>query len=133
MKITDPIADMFTRIRNAVLAGHDKVVIPYSGMKLSILKILKNEGFIKYFELLNEDLKKKNIKVGLSTTPDGKSVISKIERVSTPGNSGTVEILEGMEVLEGIDVRKLWKFWTCWRFGMLEAWKSWKSRWCWNS
>ena len=65
MSFTDPIADMFTRIRNAHGINQEDVMFPFSKMKLAIVKILKEEGFIKYYEVLSEDLNKKQIKVGL--------------------------------------------------------------------
>ena len=65
MSVSDPIADMFARVRNAIAEKHDKVTIPFSNMKLAIAKILKDEGFIKYYEIVSEDLRKKTIKIGL--------------------------------------------------------------------
>lgn len=81
--ITDPIADMLTRIRNAQLTGKFQVTIPYSKLKLSIIKVLINEGFIKSF-LLNENGLKKDIILDLKYY-SGKPVISEIKRISTPG------------------------------------------------
>lgn len=104
MSVTDPIADMFTRIRNAHLIKQDDVVFPFSKMKLSIIKILKEEGFIKYYEVLSEDLNKKQIKVGLKYTPDGRSLISKIERVSKPGKRVFVEKHKVPKVMNGFGI-----------------------------
>lgn len=81
---TDNIADMLTRIRNAVLAGHDSTVVPLSKEKLAIAKILKNEGFIVDFELL-KGTTQKIIKVKLKFLERNKSAISGLKRVSKPG------------------------------------------------
>lgn len=82
--MTDPIADMLTRIRNASSAGHEKVEIPSSKMKLEIARILKNEGFIKNYKMV-KNRKQGIIKVYLKYGSDKQKVISGIERVSTPG------------------------------------------------
>lgn len=82
--MTDPIADMLTRIRNAIRVKADKVDIPASRMKIEIAKILKEEGFIKSYKI-NRDKKQGIIRINLKYTPDGDSVISNLERVSKPG------------------------------------------------
>ena len=81
--VTDPIADMLTRIRNAVQAHHETVDIPASKEKLEIAKILKNEGFITDFEV-NGDLKK-TITITLKYTKGNQKVISGVKRISKPG------------------------------------------------
>ena len=84
MHITDPIADMLTRIRNANSAKHDTVDIPASNMKKAIAQILVDEGYIKNYKLI-EDGKQGVIKVTLKYT-DGKTpVITGLRRVSKPG------------------------------------------------
>jgi len=80
----DPIADMLTRIRNAITAKKSDVVIPASKLKLSIANILLAEGFISEVECL-EDGVKKNIKVTLKYGPNGEKVINGIKRISKPG------------------------------------------------
>lgn len=85
MAVTDPISDMFTRIRNAVNNHEDEVVIPFSNLKQSIAKILKEEGFIKFFEVNSLDEHRRVIKIGLKYAHDGSSVIRAIKRVSSPG------------------------------------------------
>ena len=80
--LTDPIADMLTRIRNAQLAGKSQVIVPYSKLKLSIAKVLVGEGFIKSF-FIDEGVKK-NLILDLKYY-SGKPVISNIKRVSSPG------------------------------------------------
>lgn len=83
MTVTDPIADMLTRIRNAVVVGHEEVLVPASRMKLSISRILKEEGFISDFETI----KGKNqqvIKIHLKYS-EGQPALLGLERVSKPG------------------------------------------------
>jgi small subunit ribosomal protein S8 len=89
MSISDPIADMLTRIRNAVMAGHQTVSIPSSKLKASIAKILAQEGFIESYEEVNTALAyRQNIRIKLKYVGKRRSrkpVISGIERVSRPG------------------------------------------------
>lgn len=85
MNMTDPIADMLTRIRNAVAARHDYVQIPASKMKVAIADVLKREGFIKDFELLDEKTPKKMIRAQLSYSGKREPVLNGIQRVSKPG------------------------------------------------
>lgn len=85
MAVTDSIADMFTRIRNSLQARHDEVVIPFSKAKVAIAEILKSEGFVGAFEIINEDTKKRNIRIELKYNDDGKPTLSYIQRVSRPG------------------------------------------------
>ncbi len=90
MAITDPIADMFTRIRNANHAKHKEVEIPASNPKMEISRILKEEGFIKDYELIKDD-KQGVIKIQLKYEPSKKGVISVIKRVSKPGRRFNVK------------------------------------------
>ena len=82
--LTDPIADMLTRIRNASGAEHEKVDIPSSQMKLKIANILKEEGFIRNFRLI-EDRKQGTLRVYLKYGTGNERMISGMVRVSTPG------------------------------------------------
>ncbi|ADK80103.1 30S ribosomal protein S8 [Sediminispirochaeta smaragdinae] len=84
MAISDPVADMLTKIRNASRAGHEKVDIPTSKQKLEVVKILKNEGYIKNFKKTNVD-GVNNIRVFLKYTEEDKPVIHGIEKISKPG------------------------------------------------
>lgn len=84
MTMTDPIADMLTRIRNAIMAKKKEVVVPSSKLKLEIAKILKEEGFIENFRY-EDDGKQGILKIYLKWTPDKQSVIRGLERVSKPG------------------------------------------------
>lgn len=82
--MTDPIADMLTRIRNASKAKHEKVDIPSSKMKIEIAKILKDEGFVKNVKLV-KDRRQGLIRVYLKYTEDELPVIQGMKRVSRPG------------------------------------------------
>ena len=82
--MTDPIADMLTRIRNASKAKHEKVDIPSSKMKIEIAKILKDEGYVKNVKLV-KDRRQGLIRIYLQYTEDELSVIQGLKRVSRPG------------------------------------------------
>ena len=84
MQITDSIADMLTRIRNANSAKHDTVLIPASNIKKSIAQILVDEGYIKSFKVI-EDGKQGIIEVALKYGPNKSQVITGLRRVSKPG------------------------------------------------
>jgi len=84
MTISDPIADMLTRIRNAIMVRHDSVLIPASRMKLSIAKILKEESFISDYEVVRGK-PHRIIKVHLKYDDKNQPVLSGLERVSKPG------------------------------------------------
>ncbi len=81
---SDPIADMLTRVRNAIQARHPKVDVPASKLKAEIARILKEEGYIANFKVAEEGVKKV-IKIYLKYGNDSSPVITKIERVSRPG------------------------------------------------
>ena len=82
--MTDPIADMLTRIRNGIRARHERVEIPASKLKAEIAKILKSEGFISNYKLVEEN-GRPSLRIYLKYSHDGESVIHGIERVSRPG------------------------------------------------
>jgi small subunit ribosomal protein S8 len=84
MAVTDPIADMLTRIRNAIMARHDFVLVPSSRTKMAIARILKEEGFIGDYEVLRSK-SHRSIKIYLKYDDKSKSIISGLERVSKPG------------------------------------------------
>ena len=81
---SDPIADMLTRIRNAVKAEHLKVDIPSSKMKVAIAKILKDEGFVKNFKII-EDNKQKVLRIYLKYSEENQPAILNLKRISKPG------------------------------------------------
>ncbi len=83
MNMTDPIADMLTRIRNAVMARHTRVLIPASKMKLAIARILKEEGYIRDFDLL-KDNPQGTIRISLKYV-EKRPVLTQLKRVSRPG------------------------------------------------
>ena len=84
MVMTDPIADLLTRIRNANLVHHDKVEIPASKIKRAIVQILKDEGFVKDFDVL-ADGKQGILRVSLKYGPERDRVLTGIKRISKPG------------------------------------------------
>jgi small subunit ribosomal protein S8 len=84
MSMTDPIADMFTRIRNGSKANFEKVDIPSSKMKKEIAKILKEEGFIKNFKVVTDEDRHEMIRIFLKYDVNQKGII-RIKRVSKPG------------------------------------------------
>lgn len=84
MSMTDPIADLLTRIRNASKEGHEKLEIPASRLKANVVRVLKEEGYIRNFRLQREE-GHPVIKVYLKYTPTGSAVIQGVRRVSRPG------------------------------------------------
>lgn len=84
MAISDPVADMLTKIRNASRAGHEKVDITTSKQKLEVVKILKNEGYVKNFKKTTID-GVNNIRIFLRYADDERPVIHGIEKISKPG------------------------------------------------
>jgi small subunit ribosomal protein S8 len=86
MSMTDPIADMLTRIRNGIQAHHDRIELPTSKLKVEVARILKAEGFIANFkEVPAEDKPQGTLRIYLKYSDDGEPVIHGIERVSRPG------------------------------------------------
>jgi small subunit ribosomal protein S8 len=82
--MTDPIADMLTRIRNAVAVRHEQVIVPSSKIKLAILRILEAEGFIAGFQVTS-DRPQPMIRIGLKYAEGREPVLTGLKRVSTPG------------------------------------------------
>ena len=103
MSMTDPIADMLTRIRNAVSAKHDNVQMPSSKIKVAIAKVLKDEGFIRDFDTTAEG-PRTMLKIELSYTGRKEPVLSGIKRVSKPGLRVYVQKREIPRVLGGLGV-----------------------------
>lgn len=97
MKVTDPIADMLTRIRNALMANHREVEIPGSKTKIAIANILKKEGYVKDYEF-KEDDKQGIIKISLKEVP----AIEGLERVSKPGRRIYVQAKDIPTVKDGL-------------------------------
>jgi small subunit ribosomal protein S8 len=82
---TDPIADLLTRIRNASRAKHPRVDLPSSKLKVEIARLLKDEGYLANFKVV-EEKGKKTLRVFLRYTPDRRSVITDLKRISRPGS-----------------------------------------------
>lgn len=103
MVMTDPIADMLTRIRNANQMKHEFVLIPASKIKLEILNVIKNEGYINDVEFI-EDGKQGKIKVTLKYTENKERVIKGITRISKPGLRVYAKSTEMPKVLNGLGI-----------------------------
>ena len=84
MSVSDPVADMLTKIRNAALAKFERVDIPTSKLKLEIVKILKNEGYIKNFKKVTQE-SSTAIRIFLKYDDDENSIIRGLQKISTPG------------------------------------------------
>ena len=103
MTMTDPVADMLTRIRNANTAGHTTVDIPASKIKKSIASILKEEGYIEDFEVV-EDNKQGMIKIKMKYAPGKVRVISGIRKISKPGLKVFAKSEDVPRVLGGLGI-----------------------------
>ena len=103
MTMTDPIADMLTRIRNANAVGHETVEIPASKMKKAIAEILKEEGYIADFEMIEDD-KQGMIKVTMKYGANKEKVISGIKKISKPGLKVYAKAGEVPKVLGGLGI-----------------------------
>lgn len=101
--VTDPIADMLTRIRNAILARHDFVLVPTSRMKLSIAKILREEGFIRDYEVL-KGKPQRMIKIYLKYSEKKEPGLIGLQRVSKPGLRVYVQRSEIPRVYGGLGI-----------------------------
>jgi len=103
MTVSDTIADMLTRIRNAVMVRHDSVLVPSSRMKLSIARILKAEGFISDYEVV-QGKPHRVIKIYLKYVDNNQPIISGLERVSKPGLRVYVQRNEIPRVYGGLGI-----------------------------
>ena len=99
--VTDTIADMLTRIRNANAMRYEEVIIPSSKLKLEIANIFKNEGYISNFELVDEDKVEKNIKITLKYN-NKERVITGLKRISKPGLRVYAKVEDVPRVLNGL-------------------------------
>jgi small subunit ribosomal protein S8 len=104
--MTDPIADLLTRVRNAVQAKHQKVDMPASRLKVEIARILKEEGFIAHYKTSEEE-GRNFLTLFLKYGPKGEKVISSIERISRPGCRVYVSKTEIPKVLGGLGINIL--------------------------
>ncbi len=103
MPVTDPVADMLTRIRNALVVKKDIVDIPASKMKASIARIMLDQGFIKGCETVEEDARPV-LRIKLKYGPNGENVISGLKRISKPGLRVHVRKDELPKVLNGLGI-----------------------------
>lgn len=83
--MTDPISDMLTRIRNAIMVRHESADMPYSTLKFAIAKLLKDEGYLRNYKVFADEARKKFIKVYIGYDEHSKSVITGLMRISKPG------------------------------------------------
>lgn len=100
---TDPIADMLTRIRNAARAKHQRLDMPASKLKTEIARILKDEGYVANFKMVDEK-GRKTLRIFLRYTPDRRSVITDLRRVSKPGARRYVGKTEIRPVVGGMGI-----------------------------
>ena len=103
MRLTDPIADMLARMRNALMVKHSEVTIPYSKIKESIATIFKDEGYIKNYRVVTNG-NKKDIIVYLKYNDMNESVIRGLKRISKPGLRVYVKHTEVPQVLNGLGI-----------------------------
>jgi small subunit ribosomal protein S8 len=101
---TDPIGDFLTRIRNAAAAKHQRVDVPVSKLKTEIARILKDEGYISTFKLVDENKTRKMLRVFLKYTADRRSVISGVKRISRPGARAYVGSVDIRPVVGGLGI-----------------------------
>jgi len=101
--VTDPIADMLTRVRNAIMVRHDSVLVPSSKMKLAISRILKDEGFISDYEVVRGK-PQRMIRIRLKYRDRNEPVLTGLERVSKPGLRVYVQKKEIPRVYGGLGI-----------------------------
>jgi small subunit ribosomal protein S8 len=101
--MTDPIADMLSRIRNAITAGHKTTEIPSSKFKVELARILKEQGYVSNWKI-NENSGRKTINVDLAYTPEKESVIKEIKRISKPSRRVYVDKTEIPRVKGGLGI-----------------------------
>ena len=101
---TDPIADLLTRIRNASSAKHSRVDMPSSKLKIELARILKEEGYLANYKVVEEQKAKKTLRVFLRYTPDRRSVITDLKRVSRPGSRRYVGKTDIRQVVGGMGI-----------------------------
>ncbi|MFZ0819718.1 MAG: 30S ribosomal protein S8 [Candidatus Acidiferrales bacterium] len=100
--MTDPISDLLTRIRNAAMARHSRVDIPASKLKTEIARILKEEGYIQTYKLVDESKTRKTLRVFLKYTSDRRSAITDLRRISKPGKRTYAGVDEIRSVIGGL-------------------------------
>ena len=103
MVMTDPIADMLTRIRNANQMRHENVTVPASTLKINILNVLNEEGFIADYELVKDE-KQGLVTIALKYTSENERVIKGLKRISKPGLKVYAQVDELPRVLNGLGI-----------------------------
>lgn len=104
MTMTDPVADLLSRMRTAYLAKHDRLDVPVSKLKLEVCRILKEQGYVESYQVLDGDPVKKQVRIFLRYTPDGEPLIRSIKRISKPGRRVYKGAEEIRPVLNGLGV-----------------------------
>ncbi len=99
--MSDPISDLLTRIRNAIRAGHSKVDVSYSKIKMEIVRLLREEGYINNYKITGEGCRR-TIRIYLRYAQSSESVIQNLERVSKPGRRVYVGVKEIPRPLNGL-------------------------------
>ena len=102
--LTDPISDLLTRIRNAAKARHARVDVPTSKLKVEVARILKEEGYISTYKLIEENKTRKTLRLFLKYTPDKRSVITDLRRISKPGSRRYLAYSDIRPVVGGMGV-----------------------------
>lgn len=103
MSMSDPLADLLTRIRNAVMVRHETVDVPMSNLKVGVVKVLRAEGYINDFEII-EDNKQGTLRIALKYGPNNERVITGIRRVSKPGLRKYLKADDVPKVLSGLGI-----------------------------
>ena len=106
MSMTDPIADMLARIRNALQARHERMECPASNLKVNLAKVLLNEGYLKDYYLIEDD-RQNRLVINLKYMPSNMSVISGLKRISRPGRRLYVKHREIPKVRSGLGIAVL--------------------------
>lgn len=104
MPHSDSVSDLLTRIRNAICATHENVEVPASKLKLKIAEVLKKEGYISSYELIEVSSFEKKIKITLKYGPRGEKLITGIKRISKPGLRIYTNSKEAPRVLDGLGI-----------------------------
>ena len=103
MSMSDPLADLLTRIRNAVMVRHETVDVPMSNLKVGVVKVLREEGYINNYEII-EDNKQGTLRIALKYGPNNERVITGIRRVSKPGLRKYLKADDVPKVLSGLGI-----------------------------
>lgn len=105
--VQDPVSDMLTRIRNAIMSRYEKVDIPFSRLKKEVIKVMKNEGLIRNFKLMEDENNHPMIRVFLKYAENGEPVMSHLERVSKPSKRVYVDSTSIPRRLNGLSITVL--------------------------